>query len=64
MFFALAWPVGLRNRAENDPMKQEILLFKFSIAYLFVLFAALVADRVLYAQGMIGAGFFGGGIFA
>lgn len=58
LFFALAWPVGLRARAENDPMKQEVLLFKFSIAYLFVLFAALVADRVLYAQGLIGGGIF------
>lgn len=59
LFFALAWPVGLRQRQEeHDPMKQEVLLFKFSIAYLFVLFAALVADRVLFAQGIIGGGFF------
>lgn len=58
LFFALAWPVGLRSRSEQDPMKQEVLLFKFSIAYLFVLFAALVADRVLYAQGLIGGGMF------
>ncbi|MEP0392139.1 MAG: heme o synthase [Erythrobacter sp.] len=58
LFFALAWPVGLRDRAEDDPMKPEVLLFKFSIAYLFVLFAALVADRVLFAQGIIGGGFF------
>ena len=57
-FFALAWPVGRRERAENDPMKPEILLFKFSIYYLFILFAALVADRLLFAQGMIGGGFF------
>jgi protoheme IX farnesyltransferase len=58
LFFALAWPVGRRERGESDPMKQEILLFKFSIYYLFILFAALVADRVLFAQGIIGGGFF------
>ena len=45
-------------------MAEEIRLFKFSIVYLFVLFAALVADRVLEAQGLIGAGVFGGGLLA
>ena len=56
LFFALALPVGLRNRAEGETMQPEITLFKFSIYYLFVLFAALVADRLLFAYGMIGAG--------
>jgi len=57
-FFALAVPVGLRKRSEDDAMTEEKRLFKFSILYLFALFAALVADRVLEAQGMIGAGAF------
>ncbi|EAQ29513.1 protoheme IX farnesyltransferase [Erythrobacter sp. NAP1] len=56
LFFALAWPVGLRNRQEGEDMKPEIRLFKFSIYYLFILFAALVADRVLENNGIIGAG--------
>ncbi|MHA7818959.1 MAG: heme o synthase [Erythrobacter sp.] len=58
LFFALALPVGLRNRAEGEPMTPEIRLFKFSIYYLFVLFAALVADRLLATNGLIGAGIF------
>ena len=58
LFFALALPVGLRTRSENDAMKPEKTLFTFSILYLFALFAALVADRVLAAQGIIGAGVF------
>ena len=56
LFFALALPVGLRNRQEGENSQPEITLFKFSIYYLFVLFAALVADRLLFANGMIGAG--------
>ena len=32
-------------------MKPERQLFKFSILYLFILFAALVADRWLVVQG-------------
>ena len=56
LFFALALPVGLRTRAEDDAMTPEKTLFKFSIIYLFALFAALVADRLLAAQGIIGAG--------
>jgi len=62
LFFALALPVGTRTRAKEDAMAKEKLLFKFSIIYLFVLFAALVADRVLAAQGLIGPGLFSGGI--
>ncbi len=58
LFFVLAMPVGTRERADEDTMTPEKTLFKFSIYYLFVLFAALVADRVLAAQGIIGAGMF------
>ncbi len=60
LFFAFAMPVGTRTRAQDDPMTQEKTLFKFSIFYLFALFAALVADRVLAAHGLIGTGIFGG----
>ena len=65
LFIALAIPVARRNAimGEGDPMREEIRLFKYSIVYLFVLFAALVADRMLEAQGWIGAGYFAGGIF-
>ena len=66
LFIALAAPVARRDAVmgEGDPMAEEIRLFKFSIVYLFVLFAALVADRVLEAQGLIGPGLFAGGVFA
>ncbi|KPP93375.1 heme o synthase [Erythrobacter sp. HL-111] len=56
LFIALAVPVGTRERREEDSMREEKLLFKFSIYYLFALFAALVADRVLFANGLIGPG--------
>ena len=59
LFFALAVPVGFRKRADEDLMQPEKTLFKFSVVYLFTLFAALVADRMLAAQGMIGSGYFG-----
>ena len=66
LFIALAAPVARRDAVmgEGDPMAEEIRLFQFSIVYLFVLFAALVADRVLEAQGLIGPGLFAGGVFA
>jgi heme o synthase len=52
LFVALALPVGLRRTAsEGDAMQPEKTLFKFSIVYLFALFAALVADRWLIGQG-------------
>ena len=52
MFVALAWRVGVRQRSgPDDAMRPERQLFKFSILYLFVLFAALVADRWLLVQG-------------
>jgi heme o synthase len=46
-FVALAVPVGLRASVAGDAMAPEKRLFKFSIVYLFALFAALVADRAL-----------------
>lgn len=56
LFFALALPVGLRDRKEGEGHQPEIRLFKFSVLYLFILFAALVADRMLAANGLIGPG--------
>lgn len=53
LFVVLAMPVFTRTRAEVDAMTPEKRLFKFSIVYLFVLFAALVADRVAAYQGLI-----------
>ncbi|MFM7404086.1 MAG: heme o synthase [Erythrobacter sp.] len=53
LFTVLALPVFTRMRAEVDAMTPEKRLFKFSIVYLFVLFAALVADRVAAYQGWI-----------
>ena len=53
LFTLLAIPVGLRSRTDDDKMLPEKKLFKFSIVYLFVLFAALVADRVAAYQGWI-----------
>ncbi len=55
-FLALAVPVGLRTALEGDGMKPEKRLFAFSIIYLFALFAALVADRLLAKAGLIGGG--------
>ena len=46
-FMALALQVGASRTTEPAEMKAEKRLFKYSIAYLFVLFAALVADRLL-----------------
>lgn len=54
LFLLLAWPVGVRSTApEGDKMLPEKKLFKFSIYYLFALFAALVADRVAAYQGWV-----------
>ncbi len=51
-FLALAARVGLRRRTgPDDAMKPEKQLFAWSIVYLFALFAALVADRWVLAQG-------------
>ena len=53
LFLVLAWPVGARMKSAEDKMLPEKALFKYSIVYLFVLFAALVADRVAAYQGWI-----------
>lgn len=52
-FLGLALPVALRSAVEGDNMRPEKRLFGFSILYLFALFAALVLDRVLAAQGIM-----------
>ena len=44
-FLLLAAHVGFRQTGSDDGMKPERRLFWFSILYLFILFAALVADR-------------------
>ena len=51
-FVALALPVGQRRSGEGDSMAPEKRLFKFSILYLFALFAVLVVDRVLAHAGV------------
>ena len=52
LFLLLAIRVGVRRTAaEGDTMKPEKQLFKYSILYLFALFAALVADRSLQMYG-------------
>ncbi len=53
LFVVLALPVANRMRAAEDKMLPEKRLFKYSIVYLFVLFAALVADRIAAYQGLI-----------
>ena len=50
-FLALSVPVGLRASVPGDTMRPEKRLFAFSIVYLFVLFGALVLDRVATVQG-------------
>ncbi len=52
-FLGFALPVALRSAGEGDNMRPEKRLFGFSILYLFALFAALVLDRVIAAQGWI-----------
>lgn len=52
-FLALSVPVAFRQTGSDDTMKPEKRLFAFSIIYLFALFTALVADRVLAYQGWI-----------
>ena len=47
LFVALAVPVALRRASEDDRMKPEKRLFSFSVLYLFALFTALVADRMI-----------------
>lgn len=54
VFLALSLPVAFRRRTgEEDRMLPEKRLFAYSVFYLFALFAALVADRLLSVQGFI-----------
>jgi protoheme IX farnesyltransferase len=53
LFLVLAWPVGLRMKQPEDKMLPEKALFRYSIVYLFVLFAALVVDRLAAYQGWL-----------
>ncbi|MEQ1687566.1 MAG: heme o synthase [Sphingopyxis sp.] len=46
-FVALATQVALRKAVVDDAMAPEKRLFAFSIAYLFILFAAMVIDHML-----------------
>ena len=48
-FVVLAVPVATRTSTPDDAMKPEKRLFAFSVLYLFALFTALVADRMLLA---------------
>ncbi|MGQ3101323.1 MAG: heme o synthase [Sphingopyxis solisilvae] len=45
IFVALSVQVGTRRTGEGDLMQPEKRLFAFSIAYLFILFGAVVADQ-------------------
>ncbi|WP_230280301.1 heme o synthase [Croceicoccus sp. Ery15] len=53
LFIALSVPVGLRRAQPDDAMKPEKRLFAYSVVYLFALFGALVADRLLANAGVI-----------
>lgn len=53
LFLLFAARVGLRTTEPVDTMKPEKRLFAFSILYLFVLFAALVADKLARVQGWL-----------
>jgi protoheme IX farnesyltransferase len=52
VFLGLALPVAFRQSGEGDPMRPEKRLFGYSVLYLFALFAALVADRLILGQGL------------
>ncbi len=52
-FAALAVPVASRRSGPDDAMLPEKRLFKYSILYLFALFAVLVLDRVLAHSGTL-----------
>ena len=53
LFLALSVPVALRRATgPDDPMRPEKRLFGYSVLYLFVIFAALVADRWISVQGL------------
>jgi protoheme IX farnesyltransferase len=50
-FLLLSLPVAMRRAEDGDRMKPEKRLFSFSVLYLFALFTALVADRMLLGVG-------------
>jgi protoheme IX farnesyltransferase len=50
-FLLLSLPVAARRQVEGDRMKPEKRLFSFSVLYLFALFTALVADRMILGVG-------------
>ena len=52
VFVALCFPVALRRAEEGDRMKPEKRLFAYSVLYLFALFTALVADRLILGPGL------------
>ena len=45
VFVTLSIQVGTRTTGEGDRMQPEKRLFAFSIAYLFILFGAVVVDH-------------------
>jgi protoheme IX farnesyltransferase len=47
LFGLLALHVATRMAVENDAMKPEKRLFAYSISYLFILFGAVAADRIM-----------------
>lgn len=49
VFCVLSWQVSRSKTTRPDDMAAEKRLFKFSILYLFALFAAIVADRMILA---------------
>ncbi|AMO72683.1 heme o synthase [Sphingorhabdus sp. M41] len=49
IFCVLSWRVSRSTTTRPDEMTAEKRLFKFSILYLFSLFAAIVADRMILA---------------
>lgn len=52
-FLVLSLPVAFRTRTgDDDTMRPEKRLFGYSVLYLFALFAALVADRLIWGQGI------------
>ncbi|WP_421837184.1 heme o synthase [Novosphingobium sp.] len=52
LFLWLSFKVGLRTSTPGDGMKPEKRLFAYSIFYLFILFAMLVADRFATILGL------------
>jgi heme o synthase len=49
VFIALSFRISARQSVVDDAMTPERQLFKFSILYLFILFAAMAADRMILA---------------